>query len=211
MIGFMGCYAAINGLKQARHIVRSQPEAKVLLVNLELCTLHLQETQELEQVLSFLVFGDGCAASLISAEPKGFGMDSFRAVLLPETRGLITWRIGGAGFDMFLSGQVPGAIGAGLATAGGEALGELLPHEISLWGVHPGGKSVLDAVERGLGLAPDALAASRQTLECFGNMSSATVMFVLERLLQTARPGQRGCAMSFGPGLTAETMLFHAA
>ncbi len=76
--------------------------------------------------------------------------------------------------------------------------------------MHPGGKSVLDAVERGLGLAPEALAASRQTLECFGNMSSATVMFVLERLLQTAQPGQLGCAMSFGPGLTAETMLFHA-
>jgi predicted naringenin-chalcone synthase len=211
MIGFMGCYAAINGLKQARHIVRSEPDAKVLLVNLELCTLHLQETQELEQVLSFLVFGDGCAASLISAEPTGFALDSFRAVLLPETRGLITWRIGDAGFDMFLSGQVPGAIGVGLATAGGEALGPHKPADIALWGVHPGGKSVLDAVERGLALAPHALTASRQTLECFGNMSSATVMFVLDRLMQTAKPGDLGCAMSFGPGLTAETMLFHAA
>ncbi len=211
MIGFMGCYAAINGLKQARHIVRSEPDARVLLVNLELCTLHLQETQELEQVLSFLVFGDGCAASLISAEPTGFAMDSFRAVLLPETRGLITWRIGDAGFDMFLSGQVPGAIGTGLASAGGEALGAHKPEDIALWGVHPGGKSVLDAVERGLGLGPQALAASRQTLECFGNMSSATVMFVLHRLMQTAKPGDLGCAMSFGPGLTAETMLFHAA
>ena len=210
MIGFMGCYAAINGLKQARHIVRSEPEAKVLLVNLELCTLHLQETQDLEQVLSFLVFGDGCAASLISAEPAGFCLDSFRAVLLPETRGLITWRIGDAGFDMFLSGQVPGAIGVGLASSGGEALGAHKPEDIVLWGVHPGGKSVLDAVERGLGLASDALAASRQTLECFGNMSSATVMFVLERLMQIAKPGDLGCAMSFGPGLTAETMLFHA-
>jgi predicted naringenin-chalcone synthase len=210
MIGFMGCYAAINGLKQARHIVRSQPEAKVLLLNLELCTLHLQETQELEQVLSFLVFGDGCAASLISAEPAGFGLDSFRAVMLPKTRDLITWRIGGLGFDMFLSGKVPGAIGAGLALAGGEALGPHKPEEITLWGVHPGGKSVLDAVERGLALPEQALAASRQVLECFGNMSSATVMFVLEKLMQSAQPGAMGCAMSFGPGLTAETMLFHA-
>jgi alpha-pyrone synthase len=111
MIGFMGCYAAINGLKQARHIVRSEPEAKVLLVNLELCTLHLQETQDLEQVLSFLVFGDGCAASLISAEPAGFSIDSFRSVLIPETRELITWRIRSEGFDMLLSGKVPGEIG----------------------------------------------------------------------------------------------------
>jgi predicted naringenin-chalcone synthase len=210
VIGFMGCYAAINGLKQARHIVRSEPAAKVLLVNLELCTLHLQETQDLEQVLSFLVFGDGCAASLISAEPAGFAMDSFRSLLIPETRDLITWRIRGVGFDMLLSGKVPGEIGKALAVSGGEVLGQHRKEDISLWGVHPGGKSVLDAVERGLGLAEDALAASRQTLECFGNMSSATVMFVLERLMQSARPGEKGCAMSFGPGLTAETMLFHA-
>jgi alpha-pyrone synthase len=211
MIGFMGCYAAINGLKQARHIVRSEPTAKVILVNLELCTLHLQETQELEQVLSFLVFGDGCAASLISSEPTGFGMDSFRSVLIPETRELITWRIRGVGFDMLLSGKVPAEIGKALATSGSDVLADRRKEDISLWGVHPGGKSVLDAVERGLGLPPDALAASRQTLECFGNMSSATVMFVLERLMQQAQPGQLGCAMSFGPGLTAETMLFHAA
>jgi alpha-pyrone synthase len=211
VIGFMGCYAAINGLKQARHIVRSEPDAKVLLVNLELCTLHLQETQELEQVLSFLVFGDGCAASLISAEPEGFAMDSFRSVLIPETRELITWRIRGVGFDMLLSGKVPGEIGKALAVSGEEVLGQQKPEDITLWGVHPGGKSVLDAVERGLGLREDALAASREVLHCFGNMSSATVMFVLEKLMQKAKPGDKGCAMSFGPGLTAETMLFHVA
>jgi predicted naringenin-chalcone synthase len=210
MIGFMGCYAAINGLKQARHIVRSEPDAKVLLVNLELCTLHLQETQDIEQVLSFLVFGDGCAASLISAESTGFAMDSFRSVLIPETRDLITWRIRGVGFDMLLSGKVPGEIGKALATSNGSVLGHHHKEDISLWGVHPGGKSVLDAVERGLGLPEHALSASREVLECFGNMSSATVMFVLARLMQTAQPGELGCAMSFGPGLTAETMLFHA-
>jgi predicted naringenin-chalcone synthase len=210
MIGFMGCYAAINGLKQARHIVRSEPDAKVLLLNLELCTLHLQETQELEQVLSFLVFGDGCAASLISAEPAGFALDSFRSVLIPETRNLITWKIRGVGFDMLLSGKVPGEIGKALAVSGREVLGEWTAGDIALWGVHPGGKSVLDAVQRGLALPEHALDASREVLHCFGNMSSATVMFVLERLMDKAQPGERGCAMSFGPGLTAETMLFHA-
>jgi predicted naringenin-chalcone synthase len=211
MIGFMGCYAAINGLKTARHIVRSHPEARVLMINLELCTLHLQETHDLEQVLSFLVFADGCAASLISAEPVGFCMDSFRAVMIPGTRELITWKIRGLGFDMLLSGQVPGAIGKALETGSAEVLGASRPDDIALWGVHPGGRSVLDAVQRGLGLQPDALFASREILERFGNMSSATVMFVLERLLARAQPGDRGCAMSFGPGLTAETMLFHAA
>ena len=211
VIGFMGCYAAINGLKQARHIVRSEPAAKVLMVNLELCTLHLQETQDLEQVLSFLVFGDGCASALISAEPTGFAMDSFRSVLIPETRDLITWRIRGIGFDMFLSGKVPTEIGKALRGGSGQVLGSHTANEIALWGVHPGGKSVLDAVERGLDLHPEALAASRDVLDRFGNMSSATVMFVMERLLAKAQRGDRGCAMSFGPGLTAETMLFHAA
>ena len=111
MVGFMGCYAAINALKLARHIVRSDPKAGVLMVNLELCTLHLQETQELEQVLSFLVFADGAAASLITASEQGLALDSFKAVMVPETRGLITWKIRGLGFDMLLSGQGSGGVG----------------------------------------------------------------------------------------------------
>ncbi len=205
MVGFMGCYAAINALKLARHIVRSDPKAGVLMVNLELCTLHLQETQELEQVLSFLVFADGAAANLITTHEQGFALDSFKAVMVPETRGLITWKIRGLGFDTLLSGQVPGELGRALHE------GDLMMErgDIDLWAVHPGGRSILDAVEKGLELPPDALTASREVLSCFGNMSSATVMFVLQLMMQQARPGQRGCAMSFGPGLTAETMRFH--
>lgn len=205
MVGFMGCYAAINALKLARHIVRSEPKAGVLMVNLELCTLHLQETQELEQVLSFLVFADGASASLITAQEQGFALDSFKAVMVPETRGLITWKIRGLGFDMLLSGQVPGELGRALHE------GELMADRecIDLWAVHPGGRSILDAVEKGLELPVNALEASREVLSCFGNMSSATVMFVLERMMQQGQPGLRGCAMSFGPGLTAETMRFH--
>jgi predicted naringenin-chalcone synthase len=206
MVGFMGCYAAINALKLARHIVRSEPAAGVLIVNLELCTLHFQETQELEQVLSFLLFADGAAASLITAREQGFALDSFKAVMVPQTRGLITWKVRGMGFDMQLSGQVPVELGRAMHE------GELMAQRdgIDLWAVHPGGRSILDAVEAGLELPVDALAASREVLSCFGNMSSATVMFVLQRMMQQARPGQRGCAMSFGPGLTAETMRFHA-
>ena len=205
MVGFMGCYAAINALKLAQHIVRSEPQAGVLMVNLELCTLHFQETQLLEQVLSFLVFADGAAASLITAHPQGFALDSFKAVWVPGTRGLITWKIRGLGFDMLLSGQVPAELGRALHE--GELMAER--ESIDLWAVHPGGRSILDAVETGLELPPDALAASREVLSCFGNMSSATIMFVLQRIMQQAHPGQRGGAMSFGPGLTAETMRFH--
>ncbi len=211
MIGFMGCYAAINALKAARHIVRSEPTAKVLVLNLELCTLHLQETQDLEQVLSFLVFGDGCAASIVSAEPTGLALDSFRAVRIPHTEGLITWRIRDLGFDMLLSGKVPGEIGQALHSGAADITGQGGVAGIDIWAVHPGGRSILDAVEQGLSLPKDALAASREMLARYGNMSSATIMFVLQSILASARSGQRGCAMSFGPGLTAETMLFHAA
>ncbi len=122
MIGFMGCYAAINALKLARHIVRSESAARVLIVNLELCTLHLRETTDIEQVLSFLLFGDGCAACLVSADPVGMALDSFRAVLVPGTRDLITWNIREFGFDMFLSGQVPAAIHGALHDHVGEIL-----------------------------------------------------------------------------------------
>jgi predicted naringenin-chalcone synthase len=209
-IGFMGCYAAINALKAARHIVRSEPNAKVLLVSLELCSLHMQETQDLEQLLAFLLFADGCAAYLVSAEPTGLAIDSFLTVTLPGTNQLITWRIGEQGFDMNLSGQVPGELRRALATAGNQITQGADIHSIDLWAVHPGGRSILDAVEQGLELAPAALADSREILLNYGNMSSPSVVFVLERLIARARPGQLGCAMSFGPGVSAETMLFHA-
>ena len=209
ILGFMGCYAAINALKLARHIVRSEPEARVLVVNLELCTLHLKETAELEEVLTFLLWGDGCAASLVTAEKSGASLDSFRAVLAPETRALMTWNIRDSGFDMLLSGQVPNAIHDALGASIGDILEGAPVESIDCWAVHPGGRSVLDAVEKSLKLAPDALAHSREVLRSFGNMSSATVMFVLERVLRTAPAGAAGCAMSFGPGLVAETMLFH--
>jgi predicted naringenin-chalcone synthase len=211
MIAFMGCYAAINALKSARHIVRSEPDATVLILNLELCTLHLQETHELEQVLSFLVFADGCAAALVSAQQKGLAIDSFMALNIHETSDLITWRIGELGFDMHLSGEVPGKIGQALRESGTEITRGRDPLSIDLWAVHPGGRSILDAVEKGLGLGADALGCSRDVLARYGNMSSATVTFVLQQIMERAQPEQTGCAMSFGPGLTAETMLFHAA
>ena len=210
MIGFMGCYAAINALKLARHIVRSEPEARVLVINLELCSLHLQETTNLDEILSFLIFADGCAASLVTADPVGFAMDSFCALLVPDTPDLITWAIGDSGFNMVLSGQVPGTILDAIREKSAQILKGAPISAIDLWAVHPGGRSVLDAVERALDLKPSALGPSRDVLRRFGNMSSATVMFVLETMLRSPQEGALGCAMSFGPGLIAETMLFHA-
>src|SRR3546814_5073705 len=106
----MGCYAAINGLKLARHIVRSEPAAKVLMVNVELCTLHLQETEDLETLLSFMIFADGCAASLISAEPVGFETLGFTASVIPGSEERIPWRVGDRGFAMRPPGTVPGLV-----------------------------------------------------------------------------------------------------
>ncbi|MBP1807536.1 type III polyketide synthase [Rubellimicrobium aerolatum] len=211
VVGFMGCYAGINALKLARHIVRSEPRARVLIVSVELCTLHLQETSDLEKVLSFLVFGDGCAAALVTADPAGLSLDRFHAALLPEASEQITWTIGDGGFDMFLSGQVPASVGEALRRGREVILDGAGTDEIDLWAIHPGGRSVLDAVQGALELGPEALADSREVLRLYGNMSSATVLFVLARMLGRARSGERGCAMAFGPGLTAETLLFSAA
>lgn len=219
IVGFMGCFAAVNALKLARHVVRSEPEARVLTVNLELCSLHMQEDWQLEKMLSFLLFGDGCAASLVTADPVGLELGAFRAVVIPRTEDLITWHIGDQGFAMHLSGKVPGRIRRWLMEHGAG----LLPDEaqggqpVRHWAVHAGGRSILDAVQHGLALGPDALRHSRGVLRDFGNMSSATLMFVLDRILRGG--GDRapsnapdGMAMAFGPGLTVESFAFrHAA
>lgn len=208
IIGFMGCYAAINALKLARHIVRSDAKARILIVNFELCTLHLQDTSDLAKLLTFLLWGDGCAASLVSSEPHGMSLDSFRAVHFPDTAELMRWNIGDSGFDMVLSGKVPVVIEQGIRNHGNEILEGADPRTIELWAVHPGGRTVVDAVERAFTIAPAALSASRGVLSDFGNMSSASIMFVLKRLLAAGGQNAAGCAMAFGPGLMAESMLF---
>jgi alpha-pyrone synthase len=206
-IGFMGCNAAMNALKLARHVVRSDPRAKVLVVNLEICTLHYQETADLEQVLCFMLFADGAAASLVSAEPRGMALERFASAMASDSADLITWAIGNDGFDMRLSGEVPVAIGRHLPAHVADLLGQRSLDEIELWAVHPGGRSVLDAVEAVLGLDPARLRVSRGVLDAFGNMSSATIMFVLQRLM-AEEAGGRGMALGFGPGLSIEGMAF---
>lgn len=207
IVGFMGCFAAVNALKLARHIVRSEPHAKALVVNVELSSLHLQEQWQLEKMLSFLLFGDGCAACLVSAEPVGLVLDRFSASVLPRTADLITWHIRDQGFEMHLSGQVPGRIRRWLKDHGAALLGNRTVQETALWAVHAGGRSILDAVQHGLALPPEALRFSRDVLRDCGNMSSATLMFVLERILRSSETGN-GMAMAFGPGLTVETFTF---
>jgi predicted naringenin-chalcone synthase len=209
IVGFMGCFAAVNALKLARHVVRSEPQAKVLVVNLELSGLHLQEQWVIEKMLSFLLFGDGCGACLVSAEPVGLALDRFHAAVIPRTADLITWHIRDQGFEMHLSGQVPGRIRRWLMDNGTSLLGNRTVNDIAHWAVHAGGRSILDAVQFGLALSPDALRNSRDVLRDFGNMSSATLVFVLDRILRAPGATGDGMAMAFGPGLTVETFAFH--
>lgn len=211
-IGFMGCSAAVNALKLARHIIRSVPEARVLMINLELCSLHFQEVRDLDRLLCGLLFADGCSAAMISAEAHGVALVDFRAVTLPDSADLITWRIGDQGFEMRLSGEVPHRLAGALQHErhrnddGGILRGEA-PDAYDLWAVHPGGRTILDAVERGLGLGGAMLARSRGVLRDFGNMSSATLMFVLAQMMAAGDEG-RGIGMAFGPGLVAESFRF---
>ncbi len=215
LIGFMGCYAAVTALRSARHIVRSEPGARVLVVTVELSSLHLQETGALEPLLAMLQFGDGAAAALVSGEARGLRIDAPFAATLPESADLIRWDIGDQGFAMHLSGEVPGRIARALAAAdlralllGGGAGDDAAP-PVDGWAVHAGGRSILDAVEAALDLPGDALDASRAVLRDHGNMSSATLMFALAQMI--GRPVRHGVALAFGPGLAAEGFRFGAA
>jgi alpha-pyrone synthase len=201
LIGFMGCYAAVAALRTAYHIVRSEHQARVLVVTVELSTLHLQPENRLEPLLAMLQFGDGAAAALVSAEPRGLQILRPFAATLEDSDDLIRWTIGDQGFAMHLSGEVPGRI---LRALGNEAFRTQIGGDpAGSWAVHAGGRSILDAVEDGLGLSPDALSPSREVLQRFGNMSSATLMFVLQSIM--AAPGaETGTALAFGPGLAAE-------
>jgi predicted naringenin-chalcone synthase len=209
LIGFMGCYAAVTALKAARHIVMAEPDARVLVVTVELSTLHLQPETRLEPMLAMLQFGDGAAAALVTGAGAGLALEQPYAMALAGSADLIRWTIGDHGFAMHLSGEVPGRIRAALRTPDMlRALTRADCAPVTHYAIHAGGRSILDAVSQGLDLRPDALDDSRATLREYGNLSSATLMFVLARM--PWRPGCNGIAMAFGPGLAAEGFHFTA-
>jgi alpha-pyrone synthase len=212
LVGFMGCYAAVSALRTAYHIVRSEPEARVLAVTVELCSLHLQETQQLESLLAMLQFSDGAAAALVTSEPSGLEMSHLFSAPLEDSAELIQWTIGDTGFEMTLSGEVPGRIQHGLEDEGTRKVlyNGWGPDQVTSWAVHAGGRSILDAVEKGLELPQGSLWASRDVLARYGNMSSATLMFVLAELIGRPDTG-KGVAIAFGPGLAAEGFHFEKA
>jgi predicted naringenin-chalcone synthase len=206
LVGFMGCFAAVNALKLANDMVRADADARVLVVNLELCSLHLQEQfQDIPRMLSFLLFADGASAALVSADATGLSLGRFRATVIPRSADMITWHIRDQGFEMTLSGQVPGRIRRWLPEHGRALLPDELP---TLLAVHAGGRSILDAVQQGFDLPPDALRYARDVLRRYGNMSSATLMFVLAAILGDPDAVGSGVGMAFGPGLSVESFAF---
>lgn len=225
-LGFMGCYASLPALRLAAQLCEADPEAVVLVISVELCTLHLRTSEESDTIIATSLFADGVGAGLVTRRPPSPGertleLERFATRTTPEGESEMAWRIGDHGFEMVLSNAVPAIIGAHVTDAVAPLLepepaladalragtaGEAIPH----WAVHPGGRSILDRVERTLALDPAQLAPSRAILRDYGNMSSATILFVLRRILDEAADGERIAAMAFGPGLTVESALLTA-
>lgn len=218
-LGFMGCYGAFPALRAARAFCQADPTAVVLVVCAELCTIHLRSASDPDTIVASSVFADGAAAAVVSARPAAPGatvleLDAFETVLTPSGEADMAWTIGDAGFEMTLSSYVPriiaqhieGALRPLLAADPQVASGPYA--DITRWAIHPGGRSILDKVQSQLGLTDTQLEPSREVLRRYGNMSSATVLFVLERILAGGgESAERICAMAFGPGLTVETAL----
>ena len=210
-VGFMGCHGALNGLRVAESLVRADPDAVVLMCSVELCSLHFAYGWNPEMMVPNALFADGAAAVVGRAAP-GNGDDwriaSSATLLIPDSGRDMSWRIGDHGFRMTLSARVPDLVAGGLGDwlRGWLGANGLEVGDVGSWAVHPGGPRILGAVERAAGLTPDRTRVSRGVLADFGNMSSATVLFTLDRLRSEGAPGP--CvALALGPGLVAEAML----
>ena len=215
-INFMGCYGAFNALKVADYICRSAKDAKVLIVAVELCTLHFQKENTLENWLANSLFGDGAAAMLV--EPgenchygKGFCLKAFYNELVLEAKDEMAWRIGDTGYEMCLSSHIAKNIKNNITHVTDMLLGKanLSLQHISGFAVHPGGRRILEVCEEALETCA-CLKHSFDVLKQYGNMSSVTVLFVLQRFLQETKSGEHIMSFAFGPGLTFESMILQA-
>lgn len=220
-LGFMGCYASMPALRAASQFCAADPEAVVLVVSVELCTLHLRSSEDPDVIVASSLFADGAAAGIVTARPSaapGLRLDRFHTAIALQGRKDMAWTIGDHGFEMTLSTAVPQIIGETIVDAlrplyagglGAPFEDGRIGEEVRHWAIHPGGRSILDRVQDRLALSDAQLHPARETLRLHGNMSSATILFVLRRILEEegARDGERVSAMAFGPGLTAESAL----
>jgi predicted naringenin-chalcone synthase len=222
-VGFMGCHGAINGLRVARALSAASPNYRVLLCAVELCSLHYAFAWDPDRVVGNAVFADGAAALVLSSANTGrseangaaheagpsISIAATGSCILPDSADAMSWTIGDHGFEMFLSTRVPDLIHAHLRPWFDQWLAEqgLTVDQIGSWALHPGGPRIVSAVEQCLGLPETASAASREVLATYGNMSSPTILFVLDRLRREGAP-MPCVALGFGPGLAAEAALF---
>jgi Predicted naringenin-chalcone synthase len=214
-INFMGCYAAFNAIKMADSICRADSDAIVLIVSVELCTLHVQKKNNIDVLLANAIFADGAAAVIIQSPASSqsyLALQQFHCDLLPQTNQEMAWHIADEGFDMVLSSYVPQAIQSGIAACVQRLLtmtGDE-PLAVDIYAIHPGGMKILQAFEQALGVTKAQNYYAYQILQQYGNMSSATILFVLKAILDDLNASQHhktifSCA--FGPGLTLESML----
>lgn len=214
-VNFMGCYAAFNAIKLADAICKAQPEAKVMLVCTEICTIHFQKNPEEDHLVSNALFGDGAAAVLMQGQPNrqmSLELQSFHCDLAPAGKRDMAWHIGDTGFEMTLSSYVPELIKQGIKQLTERLLQGLrtTASEIKLFAIHPGGRRILEVIEQELGMTREDNRFAYHVLREFGNMSSATVLFVLKELMQSLTPQEQDepvLSFAFGPGLTLESML----
>jgi predicted naringenin-chalcone synthase len=209
-VGFMGCHGAMNGLRVARSFVEADPTNKVLLVAVELCTLHYQYGWTPGRIVSNSLFADGAAAAVVSRTTgqSPWELCDDLSEIVPDCEDAMTWNIGNHGFEMTLSPAVPELILAGLRPRMDAWLERngLRVNEIGAWAIHPGGPKILEACIEALDLPDDALAPSYEVLRRYGNMSSPTSLFVLEELRRTGATGPT-VMLGFGPGLAIEGAL----
>lgn len=210
-INFMGCYAALHAMKMADSICRAEPSSLVLIVCTELCTLHFQKAPTPDNLAASLLFGDGSAAILLGSESQGKSLASIRgfyAEVVPKGKRDMSWELSSSGFLMTLSGYIPELISTDFRPLLERAMlsYKMDIDEIKNWCIHPGGKRILQAVQKSLQLEEGKLDAAASVLKDFGNMSSPSVLFVLKRLLEADQKGI-SLAAAFGPGLTMETCL----
>jgi predicted naringenin-chalcone synthase len=217
-IGFMGCAASLIGFNSVFESMSGQNGSggKILLVSVELCSLHLQAEPTRDNILANMIFADGCAAALFdeAETEQGLAILSTASYLFPQSAHYMGWKIGNFGFEMILSSDLPKIILSEAVPKLKETLdGQgIPPNNITHWALHPGGRAILDALQRGLQLSDEQMVPSRTILKSYGNLSSASILFVLKEILEHGhlKRGDIVGAVAFGPGLTMETAVLKA-